>query len=261
MFQNDEIIDEKYKILKSLGVGERAKIFLVLNAKTKEKNVLKVFSDLNNQDNIQRVNLTKMIDLVEIVDINGFGKSGGKNYYTMPYKPCRSLYGTINTNSKIPVIKTSKEINYILSFFRNIISHLVRNKLCWQFHPRHLMILETGKMFMTGLAYPLDDQKGVHFPDLTLGLMDECFPPELLRDNYCNPESYYQYTVAAILLSLLTGQLYSERNEEKMLSKIPKFNKTKRALIKALNINAQNRYQSFDEFYNHAKINSIFAFF
>lgn len=260
MHQIDEVIDGKYKIVESFGVGERAKIFLVVNEKTKEKNILKIFSEINNHDNLLHVNATKLIDLKEIVDIIDVGKYAGKTYYTMPHRPCTSLYEIINSDTIKPVIKTKKEIRRSLLFFRNIVRHLAKAKLCWQFHPRHLMILPDGNFFMTGLAHSLDDEKGVHFSDLTLGLMDECLPPELLRDNYCKPDGYYQYTVASIILSLLTGRLYSERDKQKMLSQISGPNKTKLALSKALSSNVKDRHQNFDEFYKRVKPNRIFAF-
>ena len=131
MFQNDEIIDEKYKILKSLGVGERAKIFLVLNMKTKKKNVLKVFSDVNNQDNIQHVNLTKMINLDEIVAIKDQDLKDMKEEndlsdqgITVQPKPFKSVTAENNALRAIrtdldDVIKTLESNNYDFIFFEN----------------------------------------------------------------------------------------------------------------------------------------------
>lgn len=262
MYRINEVISEKYKIIKSLGVGERAVIYLARDLKSNQKVVIKFFTQANNKENISHINLTRPINIEEIVDIIDVDYYGGKIYYVMPFKPCTSLYSLLNIYKPEPIIKGQKSINTVLNFFKNFINFMTEHKICWQIHPRHIMVMPNRKIFFTSLAYPLDEIKGVYFSDLTMGLSDECFPPEILDNKYCNPVNYYQYTVSATILSMLTGQPYLEKSKEIMLSKIPgKGNKTRAALRKALNNNIANRFHSYLEFYKMAKSSSLIDLF
>lgn len=260
-----EIIDSKYKIKQSIGSGQRAVVYFVEDIKSGEKLVVKILKTTDILKLQRQIKSLMDLNIPETVPILHVGLNAGQVYFVMPYVRGYSLEQLLRSDSG-PAITGRRDYNMLLDFFLSITMQIFDNKLYWNIQPDHLLINGNVKRYdkfkLSGFAYVYDVEKGIHFPYMTFDSNAEYMPPELLRDKYCLRQLYYQYAVAAILLSAITGKRFEQDNVDELLSRIPKkFEQAHGALSRALFSNPEKRYPDFKEFYEDAKLKKLFGLF
>lgn len=209
MIEPGTILDERYKLTKTLGEGGMANVYLAHDLILDRDVAVKVLRlDLqNDQDTLRRFRREAMATLElnhpNIVSIYDVGESDGQQYLVMEYVHGMNLKKYIALNFPIPYARVIKLMTQVLSAVQEAHSHHIIHR---DLKPQNIMVDDDGtaKIADFGIAVALSDNSMTQTNSL-LGSV-HYLSPEQARGSMPTRQSDI-YALGIILYEMLTGSV------------------------------------------------------
>jgi serine/threonine-protein kinase len=209
MIEPGTILDERYKLTKTLGEGGMANVYLAHDLILDRDVAVKVLRlDLQNDpDTLRRFRREAMATLElnhpNIVSIYDVGESDGQQYLVMEYVHGMNLKKYIALNFPIPYARVIKLMSQVLSAVQEAHSHNIIHR---DLKPQNIMVDDNGtaKIADFGIAVALSDNSMTQTNSL-LGSV-HYLSPEQARGAMPTRQSDI-YALGIILYEMLTGSV------------------------------------------------------
>lgn len=270
MFTKGQLINERYEIIKSIGEGGMANVYLARDTFLDRKVAVKVLrGDLSNDDKFIRrfqreAYAASTLSHPNVVEMYDVGEDNGVYYIVMEYIEGRTLKQLLKKRGSL----TPPEVVDIMLQLTDGIAHahdmyIIHRDL----KPQNIMISDDGKIKITdfGIAMALNSTQ-VTQTNSVMGSV-HYLPPEQASGKGSTIKSDI-YSMGIMLFELLTGKLpFKGENAVEIALKhmkddIPSIRKINSTLPQSLeNIikkstakNPKNRYDDVREMYNDLKV-------
>ena len=270
MFTKGQLINDRYEIIKSIGEGGMANVYLANDTFLDRKVAVKVLrGDLSNDEKFIRrfqreAYAASTLSHPNIVEMYDVGEDNGTYYIVMEYIEGRTLKQLLKKRGSL----TAPEVVDIMLQLTDGISHahdmyIIHRDL----KPQNIMISDDGKIKITdfGIAMALNSTQLTQ-TNSVMGSV-HYLPPEQASGKGSTTKSDI-YSMGIMLFELLTGKLpFKGENAVEIALKhmkddIPSVRKInpnipqslENIVLKATAKNPKNRYDDVKEMYNDLKV-------
>jgi len=269
MITKGDLIDNRYKIIKSIGEGGMANVYLAFDTILEREVAVKVLrGDLSDDEKFIRrfqreANSASSLRHPNIVEMYDVGEDNGKYFIVMEYVDGKTLKGLIKKRGPLNL---SESIDIMLQLTSGIAcahqSYIIHRDI----KPQNVMILEDGRVKITdfGIAMALNNNELTQ-TNSVMGSV-HYLPPEQASGSGSTIKSDI-YSLGILMFELLTGRVpFKGENAveiaiKHMKDQIPsvcKFNSSipqsvENIILKACAKNPKNRYDSAAEMYEDLK--------
>ena len=269
MIDKGELIDNRYKIIKSIGEGGMANVYLAWDTILEREVAVKILrGDLADDEKFVRrfqreANSASSLRHPNIVEMYDVGEDNGKYFIVMEYvngKTLKSLIkkrGALNINESIDIMM--QLASGIACAHDSFIIHR-------DIKPQNVLILEDGRVKITdfGIAMALNSAELTQ-TNSVMGSV-HYLPPEQASGNGATIKSDI-YSLGILMFELLTGKVPFKGDNaveiaiKHMKDQIPSVvdinnsipQSVENIVLKACAKNPKNRYDSVGEMYNDLK--------
>ena len=269
MINRGDLIDNRYKIIKSIGEGGMANVYLAFDTILEREVAVKILrGDLSDDEKFIRrfqreANSASSLRHPNIVEMYDVGEDDGKYFIVMEYVDGKTLKGLIKKRGPLNL---SESIDIMLQLTSGIAcahdSYIIHRDI----KPQNVMILEDGRVKITdfGIAMALNNNELTQ-TNSVMGSV-HYLPPEQASGSGSTIKSDI-YSLGILMFELLTGKVpFKGENAVEIAIKhmkdpIPsvcKFNSSipqsvENIILKACAKNPKNRYDSAAEMYEDLK--------
>ena len=270
MFTKGQLINDRYEIIKSIGEGGMANVYLANDTFLDRKVAVKVLrGDLSNDEKFIRrfqreAYAASTLSHPNIVEMYDVGEDNGTYYIVMEYIEGRTLKQLLKKRGSL----TAPEVVDIMLQLTDGISHahdmyIIHRDL----KPQNIMISDDGKIKITdfGIAMALNSTQLTQ-TNSVMGSV-HYLPPEQASGKGSTIKSDI-YSMGIMLFELLTGKLpFKGENAVEIALKhmkddVPSVRKInsnipqslENIILKATAKNPKNRYDDVKEMYNDLKV-------
>ena len=270
MINKGELIDNRYKIIKSIGEGGMANVFLAYDTILEREVAVKLLrGDLSDDEKFIRrfqreANSASSLRHPNIVEMYDVGEDNGKYFIVMEYVDGKTLKGLIKKRGPLNL---SEAIDIMLQLTSGIAcahdSYIIHRDI----KPQNVMILEDGRVKITdfGIAMALNNNELTQ-TNSVMGSV-HYLPPEQASGSGSTIKSDI-YSLGILMYELLTGKVpFKGENAveiaiKHMKNPIPSvcsFNSSipqsvENIILKACAKNPKNRYDTVSEMYEDLKV-------
>ena len=269
MINKGDLIDNRYEIIKSIGEGGMANVFLAYDTILEREVAVKLLrGDLSDDEKFIRrfqreANSASSLRHPNIVEMYDVGEDSGKYFIVMEYVAGKTLKGLIK---KRGALNLSEAIDIMLQLTSGIAcahdSYIIHRDI----KPQNVMILEDGRVKITdfGIAMALNNNELTQ-TNSVMGSV-HYLPPEQASGSGSTIKSDI-YSLGILMFELLTGKVpFKGENAveiaiKHMKNQIPsvcKYNaaipqSVENVILKACAKNPKNRYNTVNEMYEDLK--------
>ena len=269
MINRGDLIDNRYKIIKSIGEGGMANVYLAFDTILEREVAVKILrGDLSDDEKFIRrfqreANSASSLRHPNIVEMYDVGEDDGKYFIVMEYVDGKTLKGLIKKRGPLNL---SESIDIMLQLTSGIAcahdSYIIHRDI----KPQNVMILEDGRVKITdfGIAMALNNNELTQ-TNSVMGSV-HYLPPEQASGSGSTIKSDI-YSLGILMFELLTGKVpFKGENAveiaiKHMKNQIPsvcKINSSipqsvENIILKACAKNPKNRYESAGEMYEDLK--------
>ncbi len=269
MINKGELIDNRYKIIKSIGEGGMANVYLAWDTILEREVAVKVLrGDLADDEKFVRrfqreANSASSLRHPNIVEMYDVGEDNGKYFIVMEYVNGKTLKNLIK---KRGALNLTEAIDIMLQLTSGIAcahdSYIIHRDI----KPQNVMILEDGRVKITdfGIAMALNSNELTQ-TNSVMGSV-HYLPPEQASGNGSTIKSDI-YSLGILMFELLTGKVPFKGDNaveiaiKHMRDPIPSVvdinpsipMSVENIILKACAKNPKNRYDSVTEMYNDLK--------
>ena len=269
MITKGDLIDNRYKIIKSIGEGGMANVYLAFDTILERQVAVKILrGDLSDDEKFIRrfqreANSASSLRHPNIVEMYDVGEDNGKYFIVMEYVDGKTLKGLIKKRGPLNL---SESIDIMLQLTSGIAcahqSYIIHRDI----KPQNVMILEDGRVKITdfGIAMALNNNELTQ-TNSVMGSV-HYLPPEQASGSGSTIKSDI-YSLGILMFELLTGRVpFKGENAveiaiKHMKDQIPsvcKYNPSipqsvENIILKACAKNPKNRYSSAAEMYEDLK--------
>ncbi len=259
-------INERYEILKLIGEGGMANVYLALDTILDRQVAIKILrGDLATDEKFvkkfQREALSaSSLNHPNIVEIYDVGEDEGKYYIVMEYVEGTTLKNLIKKRDFLSVPEVLDVMKQLTSAVACAHSNYIIHR---DIKPQNVLITEMGKVKITdfGIAVALNEQSMTQ-TNSVMGSV-HYLPPEQARGNVATIKSDI-YSLGIVMYELLIGKVPFKGDNaievalKHMKEPMPSVRKIKESIpqsienivLKSTAKNPLNRYNSVDEMYN-----------
>ena len=269
MINKGELIDNRYKIVKSIGEGGMANVYLAWDTILEREVAVKILrGDLSEDEKFIRrfqreANSASSLKHPNIVEMYDVGEDNGKYFIVMEYINGKTLKSLIKKRGSLNL---TESIDIMMQLTSGIAcahdSYIIHRDI----KPQNVMILEDGRVKITdfGIAMALNNNELTQ-TNSVMGSV-HYLPPEQANGNGSTIKSDI-YSLGILMFELLTGKVpFKGENAveiaiKHMRDQIPSvcsINDTipqsvENIILKACAKNPKNRYNSVAEMYEDLK--------
>jgi len=269
MINRGDLIDNRYKIIKSIGEGGMANVYLAFDTILEREVAVKILrGDLSDDEKFIRrfqreANSASSLRHPNIVEMYDVGEDDGKYFIVMEYVDGKTLKGLIKKRGPLNL---SESIDIMLQLTSGIAcahdSYIIHRDI----KPQNVMILEDGRVKITdfGIAMAVNNNELTQ-TNSVMGSV-HYLPPEQASGSGSTIKSDI-YSLGILMFELLTGKVpFKGENAveiaiKHMKDQIPsvcKINSSipqsvENIILKACAKNPKNRYESASEMYEDLK--------
>ena len=269
MINKGELIDNRYKIIKSIGEGGMANVYLAWDTILEREVAVKILrGDLADDEKFIRrfqreANSASLLRHPNIVEMYDVGEDNGKYFIVMEYINGKTLKSLIKKRGSLNL---TESIDIMMQLTSGIAcahdSYIIHRDI----KPQNVMILEDGRVKITdfGIAMALNNNELTQ-TNSVMGSV-HYLPPEQANGNGSTIKSDI-YSLGILMFELLTGKVpFKGENAveiaiKHMRDQIPSvcsINDTipqsvENIILKACAKNPKNRYNSVAEMYEDLK--------
>jgi len=269
MINRGDLIDNRYEIIKSIGEGGMANVYLAYDTILEREVAVKILrGDLSDDEKFIRrfqreANSASSLRHPNVVEMYDVGEDNGKYFIVMEYVNGKTLKGLIKKRGPLNL---SESIDIMLQLTSGIAcahqSYIIHRDI----KPQNVMILEDGRVKITdfGIAMALNNNELTQ-TNSVMGSV-HYLPPEQASGSGSTIKSDI-YSLGILMFELLTGRVpFKGENAveiaiKHMKDQIPsvcKFNSSipqsvENIILKACAKNPKNRYETAAEMYEDLK--------
>ena len=269
MINRGDLIDNRYKIIKSIGEGGMANVYLAYDTILEREVAVKILrGDLSDDEKFIRrfqreANSASSLRHPNVVEMYDVGEDDGKYFIVMEYVDGKTLKGLIKKRGPLNL---SESIDIMLQLTSGIAcahqSYIIHRDI----KPQNVMILEDGRVKITdfGIAMALNNNELTQ-TNSVMGSV-HYLPPEQASGNSSTTKSDI-YSLGILMFELLTGKVpFKGENAveiaiKHMKDQIPSVCKinpsipqsVENIILKACAKNPKNRYETVAEMYEDLK--------
>ena len=269
MINRGDLIDNRYKIIKSIGEGGMANVYLAYDTILEREVAVKILrGDLSDDEKFIRrfqreANSASSLRHPNVVEMYDVGEDDGKYFIVMEYVDGKTLKGLIKKRGPLNL---SESIDIMLHLTIGIAcahqSYIIHRDI----KPQNVMILEDGRVKITdfGIAMALNNNELTQ-TNSVMGSV-HYLPPEQASGNSSTTKSDI-YSLGILMFELLTGKVpFKGENAveiaiKHMKDQIPSVCKinpsipqsVENIILKACAKNPKNRYETVAEMYEDLK--------
>ncbi len=269
MIIKGELIDNRYKIIKSIGEGGMANVYLAWDTILEREVAVKVLrGDLSDDEKFIRrfkreANSASSLKHPNIVEIYDVGEDNGKYFIVMEYVNGKTLKSLIKKRGALNI---NEAIDIMLQLTSGIAcahdSYIIHRDI----KPQNVMILEDGRVKITdfGIAMALNSNELTQ-TNSVMGSV-HYLPPEQASGSGSTIKSDI-YSLGILMFELLTGKVpFKGENAVEIAIKhmkdpipsVREFNNSipqsvENIVLRACAKNPKNRYSSASEMYEDLK--------
>ena len=269
MINRGDLIDNRYKIIKSIGDGGMANVYLAYDTILEREVAVKILrGDLSDDEKFIRrfqreANSASSLRHPNVVEMYDVGEDDGKYFIVMEYVDGKTLKGLIKKRGPLNL---SESIDIMLQLTSGIAcahqSYIIHRDI----KPQNVMILEDGRVKITdfGIAMALNNNELTQ-TNSVMGSV-HYLPPEQASGNSSTTKSDI-YSLGILMFELLTGKVpFKGENAveiaiKHMKDQIPSVCKinpsipqsVENIILKACAKNPKNRYETVAEMYEDLK--------
>lgn len=269
MIIKGELIDNRYKIIKSIGEGGMANVYLAWDTILEREVAVKVLrGDLADDEKFVRrfqreANSASSLRHPNIVEMYDVGEDNGKYFIVMEYVNGKTLKSLIK---KRGALNLNESIDIMLQLTSGIAcahdSYIIHRDI----KPQNVLILEDGRVKITdfGIAMALNSNELTQ-TNSVMGSV-HYLPPEQASGNGSTIKSDI-YSLGILMFELLTGKVpfkgenaveIAIKHMKDAIPSVCKINETipqsvENIVLKACAKNPKNRYDTVSEMYEDLK--------
>ena len=269
MIIKGELIDNRYKIIKSIGEGGMANVYLAWDTILEREVAVKVLrGDLSDDEKFIRrfkreANSASSLKHPNIVEIYDVGEDNGKYFIVMEYVNGKTLKSLIKKRGALNI---NEAIDIMLQLTSGIAcahdSYIIHRDI----KPQNVMILEDGRVKITdfGIAMALNSNELTQ-TNSVMGSV-HYFPPEQASGSGSTIKSDI-YSLGILMFELLTGKVpfkgdnaveIAIKHMKDPIPSVREFNSSipqsvENIVLRACAKNPKNRYSSASEMYEDLK--------
>ncbi len=269
MIIKGELIDNRYKIIKSIGEGGMANVYLAWDTILEREVAVKVLrGDLSDDEKFIRrfkreANSASSLKHPNIVEIYDVGEDNGKYFIVMEYVNGKTLKSLIKKRGALNI---NEAIDIMLQLTSGIAcahdSYIIHRDI----KPQNVMILEDGRVKITdfGIAMALNSNELTQ-TNSVMGSV-HYLPPEQASGSGSTIKSDI-YSLGILMFELLTGKVpfkgdnaveIAIKHMKDPIPSVREFNSSipqsvENIVLRACAKNPKNRYSSASEMYEDLK--------
>ena len=269
MINKGELIDNRYKIVKSIGEGGMANVYLAWDTILEREVAVKILrGDLSEDEKFIRrfqreANSASSLRHPNIVEMYDVGEDNGKYFIVMEYVDGRTLKNLIKKRGALNI---TESIDIMLQLTSGIAcahdSYIIHRDI----KPQNVMILEDGRVKITdfGIAMALNNNELTQ-TNSVMGSV-HYLPPEQASGSGSTIKSDI-YSLGILMFELLTGKVpfkgdnaveIAIKHMKDQMPSVCSINNTipqsvENIILKACAKNPKNRYDSVSEMYEDLK--------
>ena len=270
MINKGELIDNRYKIVSSIGEGGMANVYLAWDTILEREVAVKILrGDLADDEKFVRrfqreANSASSLKHPNIVEMYDVGEDNGRYFIVMEYVNGKTLKSLIK---KRGALNLNEAVDIMLQLTSGIAcahdSYIIHRDI----KPQNIMILEDGRVKITdfGIAMALN-QNELTQTNSVMGSV-HYLPPEQASGSGCTIKSDI-YSLGILMFELFTGHVPFKGDNaveiaiKHMKDPIPSVcsenpnipQSIENIILKACAKNPKNRYDSVYEMYNDLKV-------
>ena len=270
MINKGELVDNRYKIISSIGEGGMANVYLAWDTILEREVAVKILrGDLADDDKFVRrfqreANSASSLKHPNIVEMYDVGEDNGKYFIVMEYVNGKTLKSLIK---KRGALNLNEAVDIMLQLTSGIAcahdSYIIHRDI----KPQNIMILEDGRVKITdfGIAMALNNNELTQ-TNSVMGSV-HYLPPEQASGSGCTIKSDI-YSLGILMFELFTGRVPFKGDNaveiaiKHMKEPIPSVRNInpnipqsiENIILKACAKNPKNRYDSVYEMYNDLKV-------
>ena len=270
MINKGELVDNRYKIISSIGEGGMANVYLAWDTILEREVAVKILrGDLADDDKFVRrfqreANSASSLKHPNIVEMYDVGEDNGKYFIVMEYVNGKTLKSLIK---KRGALNLNEAVDIMLQLTSGIAcahdSYIIHRDI----KPQNIMILEDGRVKITdfGIAMALNNNELTQ-TNSVMGSV-HYLPPEQASGSGCTIKSDI-YSLGILMFELFTGRVPFKGDNaveiaiKHMKEPIPSVcninpnipQSIENIILKACAKNPKNRYDSVYEMYNDLKV-------
>ena len=269
MVNKGELIDNRYKIISSIGEGGMANVYLAWDTILEREVAVKILrGDLSNDEKFikrfqREANSASSLRHPNVVEMYDVGEDEGKYFIVMEYVKGKTLKSLIK---KRGALNLTEAIDIMLQVTSGIAcahdSYIIHRDI----KPQNILILEDGRVKITdfGIAMALKNNELTQ-TDSIMGSV-HYLPPEQANGNGSTTKSDI-YSTGILFFELLTGRVpfkgdnaveIALKHMKEPIPSVCKLNpeipqSVENVILKACAKNPKNRYKSVSEMYEDIK--------
>ncbi len=269
MINRGDLVDNRYEIIKSIGEGGMANVYLAFDTILERQVAVKVLrGDLSDDEKFIRrfqreANSASSLRHPNIVEMYDVGEDSGKYFIVMEYVDGKTLKGLIKKRGPLNL---SESIDIMLQLTSGIAcahdSYIIHRDI----KPQNVMILEDGRVKITdfGIAMALNNNELTQ-TNSVMGSV-HYLPPEQASGSGSTIKSDI-YSLGILMFELLTGKVpfkgdnaveIAIKHMKDTIPSVCKFNSSipqsvENIILKACAKNPKNRYESVAEMHEDLK--------
>ena len=270
MINKGELIDNRYKIIKSIGEGGMANVYLAWDTILEREVAVKVLrGDLSDDEKFVRrfereANSASALRHPNIVEMYDVGEDNGKYFIVMEYVNGKTLKSLIK---KRGALNLTEAIDIMLQITSGIAcaheSYIIHRDI----KPQNVLILEDGRVKITdfGIALALNN-KEITQTNSVMGSV-HYLPPEQASGNSATVKGDI-YSIGILMYELLTGKVPFKGDNaveialKHMKNPLPSVREenpnipqsVENIILKATAKNPKNRYDTVAEMYEDLRV-------
>ena len=270
MINKGELIDNRYKIIKSIGEGGMANVYLAWDTILEREVAVKILrGDLSEDEKFVRrfereANSASSLRHPNIVEMYDVGEDNGKYFIVMEFVNGKTLKSLIKRRG---ALNLTEAIDIMLQITSGIAcaheSYIIHRDI----KPQNVLILEDGRVKITdfGIALALNN-KELTQTNSVMGSV-HYLPPEQASGNSATVKGDI-YSIGILMFELLTGKVpFKGENAVEIALKhmkeaIPSVREinpnipqsVENIIIKATAKNPKNRYDTVNEMYEDLRV-------
>lgn len=208
-FEEGQVIDGRYTIVRKLGRGGMGEVFLVIDSDTGSKRALKTLRSRYLKSNhakarfIREATTARQLTHPGIVGIYDAGQWNDTLYYTMDYVEGKSLRQWIHQRGQLDIGSTVR----VLCLVADALAHAHRMTIHRDLSPENIMVLSDGSIRILdfGLAKVDDKFKNLTMVGVNLGKL-AYIAPEQHQDASRVDKRADIYPLGVMFFEMLTGR-------------------------------------------------------
>lgn len=270
MINKGELIDNRYKIIKTIGEGGMANVYLAWDTILEREVAVKVLrGDLSDDEKFVRrfereANSASSLKHPNIVEMYDVGEDNGKYFIVMEYINGKTLKSLIK---KRGALNLTEAIDIMLQITSGIAcaheSYIIHRDI----KPQNVLILEDGRVKITdfGIALALNN-KELTQTNSVMGSV-HYLPPEQASGNSATVKGDI-YSIGILMYELLTGKVpfkgenaveIALKHMKNAIPSVKEYNpnipqSVENIILKATAKNPKNRYDTVAEMYEDLRV-------